>query len=164
MQDPFIISSLILAIAFLFLLIINHKFKSKVIKISFLVLSLIFLILIATFDNKYILEFLKLMITYLWYPNYLMFTSTVFLSILILIKTLLTKKIFLIKNIFNYLFFVCCFACYIIHTRLDIKLDLYSSLYSTPALITRRIVSIFFLIWLILTIIFKLMKRGQNAK
>ena len=160
-KDPFIISSIILAISFVFILICNHKLKSKVINISFLILSILFLILIVIFDNNYIYELLKSIITYIWYPNYLLFVSTIFISIIILIYTIFKKKISFLEKIFNYILFGINFSTYIIFLRLDINLDLYSSLYSTPSLVLLRIVSITFIIWVLIILVLKLINKRK---
>ena len=76
MKDPFMISSIILALAFFFILLYNNTLKNKIVNIMFLSLSLIYLILIIIFDNNYIYELLKALITYIWYPNYLLFVTT----------------------------------------------------------------------------------------
>ena len=104
MKDPFMISSIILALAFFFILLYNNTLKNKIVNIMFLSLSLIYLILIIIFDNNYIYELLKALITYIWYPNYLLFVTTILFSIFIFIFTLL-KKINLKQKILNYLLF-----------------------------------------------------------
>ena len=91
MQDPFIISSIILAISFFIILMINTKVKSKIIKYLFLMICLIFIILITIFDNAYVYELLNKLIIYIWYPNYLIFVTTILLSNSILIYTILNK-------------------------------------------------------------------------
>lgn len=164
MFDPFIISSIILAICFVFILISNHILESKIIKYAFLILSLIFLTLILIFDNNYIYSLLKSIITYLYYPNYLLFVTTILISIIILIYTLIKKKIMFKQKVINYLFFGLCFSLYIIFLRLDININLYSNLYKSPSIIITRITTISFLIWLITTIIFKLIKRSYYEK
>lgn len=160
-NDPFIISSIILSFSFILILIFNNKIKSKIIKYSFLILSIIFLILITFFDNKYIYDLLKLIITFIWYPNYLIFVLIIIISIINLIYTLI-KKISLKRQIFNYLLFGICFSIYISYLRLDINTSLYSSIYSDNSLILLRIVSITFIIWIIITIIFKLIDRSNK--
>lgn len=160
-KDPFIISSIILAISFVFILICNHKLKSKIIKVSFLFLSILFLILITIFDNNYIYELLKVVIIYLWYPNYLMFVTTIFISIIILIYSLVRKKISFKRKILNYILFGISFASYITFLRLDIDTSLYTSLYSNSSLILLRIVTISSTIWIFITIIFKLIEKRK---
>ena len=162
MNDPFIISSIILAIAFLFILICNYKLKSKIIKFSFLILSIIFLILIFIFDNSFIYEFLKSLITYIWYPSYVLFVVTIIFSIIILIWTLLYNKLLIINKTINYLFFCICFCCYIIFLRLNIDPLLYNSLYSSKSLIIMRTVSISFIVCIFVNIVFKLRGRYEN--
>lgn len=163
-KDPFIISSIILAFSFLFLLICNHKLKSKVIKFSFLILCLLILILIMIFDNKYIYELLKIIISYFWYPNYLMFTTTIFFNIIVLVYTLFKNNLSLFQKIINYFLFAISFFSYICFNRLEIDTSLYTSLYSNSSLIILRIVSISFSVWLVLTILFNLLNRGKHEK
>lgn len=164
MKDPFIISSIILAISFFVILIINTKIKSKTIKYSFLILSLIFLVLITIFDNNYVYLLLKNLITYIWYPNYLIFVSTIILSNIILIYTCLNNKLSNKRKILNFLIFSISFTSYIIFSRLNIDINSYSSLYQTNSLIVLRIESISFITWFILTIIFKVIDRSFHEK
>ena len=163
MNDPFIISSIILSLTFLFLLIFNNFYKKKALKILFFSLSIIYLTVIFFFDYKFIYELLKVFITYIWYPNYLLFVLNVILSIIILIYTLFKEKNYLIK-IINYCIFSLNTACYIIFQRLNINLDSYVSLYSDNSITILRISSFSIVIWLVLAIIFRLLKRGKNEK
>ena len=86
-MDPFIISSIILSVSFFITLIFNYKLKNNIIKYSFLGYSFIFLLLVFLSDNNFIYQFLKQVITYVWYPSYLLFVITVIINILIFIFT-----------------------------------------------------------------------------
>lgn len=163
MKDPFMISSIILALAFFFILLYNNTLKNKIVNIMFLSLSLIYLILIIIFDNNYIYELLKALITYIWYPNYLLFVTTVLFSIFIFIFTLL-KKINLKQKIINYSLFCLNFSYYIIFLRLNIDLKSYTSYYSSNSLLVLRISSITVIIWIILSLILHIIERGNNEK
>lgn len=163
MKDPFMISSIILALAFFFILLYNNTLKNKIVNIMFLSLSLIYLILIIIFDNNYIYELLKALITYIWYPNYLLFVTTILFSIFIFIFTLL-KKINLKQKILNYLLFCLNFSYYIIFLRLNIDLKSYTSYYSSNSLLVLRISSITVIIWIILSLILHIIERGNNEK
>lgn len=163
MKDPFMISSIILALAFFFILLYNNTLKNKIVNIMFLSLSLIYLILIIIFDNNYIYELLKALITYIWYPNYLLFVTTVLFSIFIFIFTLL-KKINLKQKILNYSLFCLNFSYYIIFLRLNIDLKSYTSYYSSNSLLVLRISSITVIIWIILSLILHIIERGNNEK
>ena len=163
MKDPFMISSIILALAFFFILLYNNTLKNKIVNIMFLSLSLIYLILIIIFDNNYIYELLKALITYIWYPNYLLFVTTILFSIFIFIFTLL-KKINLKQKILNYSLFCLNFSYYIIFLRLNIDLKSYTSYYSSNSLLVLRISSITVIIWIILSLILHIIKRGNNEK
>lgn len=164
LKDPFIISSIILAISFVFILIYNHKLKSKVLKVSFLILCLVFLILIIIFDNKFVYEFLRNFIRCFWYPNYFIFTTIVLFSICNLIYTILKKKMIFNIKLINYILFGISFSSYLSYSRLDIDTNSYTSLYSSSSLFVLRVLSISFLIWIILIIIFKFIKRGKYEK
>ena len=164
MKDLFIISSLLLAISFFIILIINTKVKSKTIKYLFLILSLIFLVLITIFDNHYVYLLLKSLITYIWYPNYLIFVSSILISNIILIYTCLNNKLSIKRKIINYLIFSISYTSYIIFSRLNIDINSYSSLYQNNSLTILRIETISFLTWFILTIIFKLIDRSSYEK
>ena len=155
-KDPFVISSIILAFSFFFILICNLKLKNKWIRITFLILSIAYLVSIFVFDNNFITDLLTSLITYIWYPNYLIFVTIVIISIIILLITLFKKKMKLKYKIINYLLFCFMFAIYIIYLRQGIDTSLYSELYSKISLIILRTASIFFLGWLIITIIFKI--------
>ena len=158
-MDPFIISSIILAIAFLTILLFNFKLKSKVIKYSFLIYFSLFLLLIILYDNNFVYEFLKQMITYLWYPNYLLFVITVICDIIIIIYTLFKEKLNNVSKIINYINLLIAFACYIIFLRLNIDPNIYSEYYKSTPLMLVRITTISFLISLIINIIIKI--RGK---
>ena len=163
MKDPFMISSIILALAFFFILLYNNTLKNKIVNIMFLSLSLIYLILIIIFDNNYFYKLLKALITYIWYPNYLLFVTTVLFSIFIFIFTLL-KKINLKQKILNYSLFCLNFSYYIIFLRLNIDLKSYTSYYSSNSLLVLRISSITVIIWIILSLILHIIERGNNEK
>ena len=163
MKDPFMISSIILSLAFFFILLYNNTLKNKIVNIMFLSLSLIYLILIIIFDNNYIYELLKALITYIWYPNYLLFVTTILFSIFIFIFTLL-KKINLKQKILNYSLFCLNFSYYIIFLRLNIDLKSYTSYYSSNSLLVLRISSITVIIWIILSLILHIIERGNNEK
>ena len=162
MLNYLMICSIIMAICLLIILLTNLIYKKKSIKNIFLVFCLIFLILILTLDTNFVYEFLKSIITYLWYPNYLIFVIIILTSIIILGLSLFKKENLLLKNILNYLLFTICFACYLIFLSLDIDTSLYSSLYQTNSLIVMRIVTISFVIWLLLSIYIRM--RGSNEK
>ncbi len=164
-KDPFIISSIILAITFLFILICNKKLQSKLIKYSFVVLAFIFLILILIFDSSYAYEFLKAIVSYVWYPNYLLFVSTIIIVIGILLYTLFNEKMAFYKKIINYCLFTLTFSCYVIFQRLGIDVTKYTSLYSTKSLVVMRIVTITFTIWVLFKVITIIInRRKKNEK
>ena len=116
--------------------------------------------MIILLDSNFIYEFLKAIITYLWYPNYLIFVILIITSIIIQVLNNLKKDNNKLKNILSNLLFSICFSCYIIFLNLDIDPTLYSSLYQTNSLILMRIVSISFIIYFIFILILKM--RGKN--
>ena len=160
MKESIYFISILIAISFSIILIFNSKFSNKIIKYSFLFFSLIFLILIFILDSNFIYEFLKAIITYLWYPNYLIFVISIIFSIILFIVNILKKEKMLIKNILTYLMFSICLACYIIFLSLDIDVSLYSDLYQSNSLVLMRTVSISFIIYIISLFILRL--RGKN--
>jgi len=158
-----ILSSIILGLALFLILFFNsYAFKNKKIKYLYILFSLVFLLLIIILDNSFIYEFLKTVIKYLWYPNYLLFVISVLCSIILLLYTLLKKEMFLINRVINYLLFCISYSCYLIFISFDIDPLLYSSLYQDKSLIVMRIETITFLITLIINIILKI--RGSNEK
>ena len=161
-MDPFILSSIFISIAFFVILLFNIKMKSKIIKYSFLILTLVFLITIGVLDTNFVYNSLEAIITYLWYPNYLLFVLNILFSIIILLYTLLNDKMLIIKKIASYIFFCISFSCYITFLRLDIDPTLYSSLYKSSSLTVMRIVSVSAFLWLIINIVLKI--RGKNEK
>ena len=162
--DIVVIISIILAISFLMILLYNTKLNNKLIKIVFLVLAISFLISILVFDTNYVYDLLRSIITYFWFPNYLVFITTILISIIIFIFTLLKKKINFEDKVKNYLLFSICFSIYIIYLRQEIDTTLYEALYSNTSLILMRIVTITFTIYLIVTIIFRIKGRVKNEK
>ena len=155
MKDPLILSSIIMSICFLVILLYNIKLKNKIINYSFLIIGLVNIILIIIIDSNFIYDFLKAIITYLWYPNYLIFVIVILINLVLLIISLLNNKMNIINKIINYLLFIISFFCYISFIRLDIDIDLYSSLYQNNSLTIMRIVTISFLIGSLVKVLIK---------
>ena len=158
---PFIMF-ILLIISFLVILIMNNKKNSKVVKYSFIIYGVIYLFLIVLLDNSYIYEFLKALITYIWYPTYLLFVVTVIISIVLFIYSILSKKIDILSKIVNYIFFLCSFVCY--NTFLSLKIDplIYDELYSSNSLLLMRINNIVFIVTIILNIILRMRGKYDN--
>ena len=165
-MNPFIISSIILSIAYIVILIINIKLNNKKINNLFLVYSIVYLLLILLFDHNFIYQFFKELISYIWFPNYLSYVITNIIIIIIFIFTLIKKKKnnynFKFNRIISYILFVISFVCYNIYQSLGIDSSIYSEYYSNNSMILVRITSISFIIWLICTIILKI--RGKYEK
>ena len=159
MKDPLIISSIIMAFAFLLISIINFKVKSKFIDLSFLIFNTIYIILIIIFDNNFIYEFLKSMITYIWYPNYLLFIITILISIIIFSVAIINKKMLFFNKLISYVLFCILICCYLIFIRLDIDPNLYSSLYQTKSLVIMRIANISLISWLLIKLIYTRIRK-----
>ena len=159
--EPIMIIGLLLFISFLVILLLNIKLKNKVLNTLFFLFSSLFLILIIIIDNSFVYTFLKSIITYLWYPDYLLFSSTVILSILVFIYTYFQKKIINLKKIFNYTLFCIEFLCYFLFQTMDIDVKLYSSLYQIKSLSIMRIGTITFYLWIIINIILKIKERRE---
>lgn len=165
MQDIYFLFTSIIIGLFLFLILItNLKMKNKVIKILFLLFSILFSIIILIIDNKFILELLKFLIQNVWYPNYLVFVSIVLISIIILIYTLLSKKISLKEKIKNYTLITINYSLYIIFNNSNIDINSYTSLYSSKSLLILRIATISFLIWVIITLVFKFLNKLKRSR
>ena len=161
-KDPFVTSSIILALCFFFVLVCNQRLKSKWIKIVFLILSICYLTLILVFDTNFVYDLLRSLITYVWYPNYLIFVTIIILSIIILLITLFNKKMKLKYRLSNYFIFSLLFALYIIYQRQGIDTSLYNELYSNTSLILLRIGTISFAVWFILTLLFKIGDKHEK--
>ena len=161
-MNPFIISSIILSIAFLIILLTNFKVKSKIIKYAFIIYSFIFLFLIILYDNNFIYDFLKQIITYIWYPSYLLFVVTIICNICITIYTLYKEKINMISKVINYINFIVSLLCYNIFLVLKIDPSLYSEYYQTNSLLLVRITTISFLGGLIFNIIIKIIANNKK--
>ena len=155
-KDLVVIMSIILSISFLIILLYNDKLKNKLIKVIFMVLAISFMISILILDIDYVYDLLRTLITYFWYPNYLIFVTTILISVIIFLITLLKKKLKLKIKIKNYLLFAISFSSYIIYLRQGIDITMYEALYSNISLILMRIETISFTIWLITTIIFRI--------
>lgn len=161
-MSPFIYSSILLAICFFILLLFNYKLKKKSINYLFLIFSLVYLIIIILLDDEFVYQFLRSVITYIWYPNYLIFVIVILFSIIILMITILNNQKNRLLSIISYLLFSICLSCYIIFISLDIDPTLYSSIYQENSLILMRTVTISLLIWILIQIYVKV--RGKNEK
>ena len=162
MFNPVSIISIIISVSLFIILFFNNSFKSKIIRYSFIIYLIIFLLLIILFDNLFIYDFLKSVITYILYPDYLLFVITILFSIIILLLTLFNNKIKIINKILNYIIFVIAFSCYNIFISFDIDTTIYSELYQNKSLITMRVMTISMLLWIIINIILKI--RGKYEK
>ena len=162
MLNPYIISNIIVSIVFLILLIFNYTFENKIIKNIFLIYSCVYLILILFFDHNFIYEFFRAVITYLWYPNYLIFVMTTLITLGILIYTLVKKYMKKINTIINYILVIITFICYNMFNTLDIDPLIASELYDTIPLVIMRVASISFIVWLIVTIGLKMRRKYEK--
>ena len=162
MINPYIICNIIISIVFLILLIFNYTFENKIIKTIFTIYSTIFLILILFFDNEFIYQFLKSIITYIWYPNYLIFVVTVIITLIIFIYTINKKYMKKSNTIINYILAIITFICYNMFNTLGINTSLYSELYKTVPLTIMRVTTISFIIWLIVTFVLKIRRSHEG--
>ena len=162
MINPYIICNIIVSISFLILLIFNYTFENKIIKNIFVGYSVIFLILILFFDENYIYELFKFLVTYLWYPNYLLFVMTVVITLIILIYTLIKKYLKKNNTIINYILVTISFICYNMFNILNINSDINSELYSVIPLTIMRVTTISFAIWIIITVILKVWRKYEK--
>lgn len=162
MKEPFTIISIILAICFFVILLFNDKIKKKIFKYIFLFFGLIYFIFVIFLDSNFIYEFLKAIITYLWYPNYLIFVIVILFSIIVLMISLLKKEKNKLINLITYLLFSICFACYLIFLNYDIDINSYSSLYQFKTLLLMRIVTISFMVWILINVFIRM--RGKYER
>ena len=153
---------ILLLISFLVIFIMNNKQNNKIIKYMFLVYGIIYLLLIVLLDNNYIYEFLKALITFVWYPSYLLFVITIISSIILFIYSLLNKKINIISKYINYAFFLISFVCYNTFLSLDIDPSIYSELYTSKSLLLMRIGNILFIAVLLANIVLKVRGKYDN--
>ena len=161
-MNPFIISSVILSISFLIILIINIKLNNKIIKYLFIIFSVIYLILILLFDNNFVYQFLKKIVSYVWFPDYLSFVLTNLFIIVVFLVTIFKKNIKKINKIINYILFIISFVCYNIYQSLGIDSSIYTEYYGTNSLILVRIISISLILWVIINIALSI--RGKYEK
>ncbi len=161
-KDLVVIISIILSISFIIILLYNNRLKNKLLNIIFMLLAISFMISILVLDNSYVYDLLRSFITYFWYPNYLIFVTTILISVIIFLITLLKKKVKLKNKIKNYLLFAISFSVYIIYLRQEIDTTLYQALYSNNSLILMRIETITFTVWVLATIIFRILDRGKK--
>ena len=153
MENGIIIGIIILALSLFIILLTNYKLKNKIITTLFFVYSLLFLILILFFDNNFVIVFLRNLITYIWYPNYLVFVVITIFTIINLI----------FNAIADYLLFIIAFTSYLIFQTLNIDITSVSNLYSNSSLILLRTTTISFVTWIIINIILKIV-GDKNEK
>ena len=153
---------LIITIIFSFILIFNEYKNIKAIKYSFLIYSIMFLLLIFIFDSNFIYIFFKSIISITVYPNYLTFIIIVLISIFVFILSLLQKNKSKIFKISSYILFSVSFLCYNMLNSLNIDFNLYQDYYEGLGVVIARVEVYTFIVWILINVIMLIIKRGKN--
>jgi len=143
------IISFIIYLILLFILVVNMHRKNKIIKYGFLILFIISIIILVITNDMIVDTFLKLFITYVYYPSFSSYMITLFLTLCILVYSIFNDHINEKIRIVNYVFASLMIISYIIFMLLDIDVNMYSSLYLNSSLICLRYVTRTFIIWLL---------------
>ena len=104
------IELMLICILIFIILILNTVYDNKLYKIIFSVLLTYSFIVIVLSGNKYFLyclrELLKNLVKVLIFPSTVMYFTSIMLVLLLLLYSILTRKLTKFKKIFNYSFFI----------------------------------------------------------
>ena len=161
----------IFSILLFLILFLNIKQNRKIVKVSFLVLSILLFLLLIIFNKYYFInvvdEILKCIINFIYFPPIYVYLLMVLISFIIIIFTVFSKNISKSERIVNYAFFsliLLDFTLFLYNIRVD-NINIYSnvSIYSSDLLLSiLQISNILFIIWLFIILMFKLYKYLKN--
>ena len=147
---PFVI---IEYLVLLFFLIINIRKSNKLFKYCFIAFLFITLFALDAYDNTMLDSIIGFIIRYIYYPTYFSYTLTFALSIIMLIITVFSNKIYDKVKIINFIFGSLIILSYIIFLLLKIDTNSYKVLYSGNSLICLRYMTRTFTLWTLVLLI-----------
>lgn len=142
---PFVIIEYLIL---LFFLILNIKKTNKVFKYCFIAFLFITLFALDAYDNTMIDSIIGSFIRYIYYPTYFSYTFTFALSIIILIITVFSNKIYDKVKIINFTLGSLLILSYIIFLLLKVDINSYKALYEGNSLICLRYMTRTFTLWM----------------
>lgn len=149
-----IISLVIYSILVVILSINLHK-KNIFIKNTAVVLFSLLGVTFLIYNQGIINGCLEFFIRFIYFPTFNSYIMMIFLTICILVYSMLSDKISNKFKITNYIFSSLLFVTYIIFMSLNVNMSSYNSLYSNPSLFWLRASTRCFVIWIFVLLIIK---------
>lgn len=147
--------SIMVYFVLLIILVLNITDKSKIIKYSFVIFMVSFIVLLFLV-NEIIMDYIMSVIIRYWYfPTFSSILATVMISIFIFLFNILREDINDKERIINYIFASLILIAYVIFTIQNIDINSYNALYSDGSLLCLRYISRCFIVWIIIIIIIK---------
>jgi len=147
--------SIVTYFVLLIILVLNMEDKSKIIKNSFLLLMVSFVVALF-FVNELIMDYIiSVIIRYFYYPTFTSIIITLILTMIIFINNIFDDDFKDKRRIINYIFASFIFISYIIFMSLDIDINSANSLYQGDSLLCLRYISRTFVLWMIVNVLIK---------
>ena len=142
----------------LLILVLNITDKSKIIKYSFVIFMISFIVLIFLV-NEIIMDYImSVIIRYWYYPTFSSILATVMISIFVFMFNILREDKEDKERIINYIFASLILIAFIVFTIQNVDINSYNALYSDNSLLYLKYISRCFVLWMIVTIIIKYFK------
>lgn len=141
----FVVYSLLVLI-----LIINIKRKSAIIKFSFGIMFLLLMGLFIYYNQDMLDHIIRFLVRYIYFPSFTSYLITLFLTLIILISSVLSEKFNKKIRVVNYICSSLLIVGYIIFMILNIDISLYSQLYSGASLMCLKYSTRGFIVWMII--------------
>ncbi len=163
-----------LALLFCLFLILNIRYKNKVVNSAISFLFLIFLLVLILTNGTYAVycidSLVKLVLNYIYFPSPVVYFFILLFVIVSMIVTIVSKNIPVFKKVINYVtfsllyFFFFSFLGVVIINKLDLT-DLVSLYTNNVVLSLVQISNLIFVIWLVFTAfcrLYKFFKRNYD--
>lgn len=158
------IGSFIIYGILILILVINENKQNKIIKYSFLGLFFIASVIFLYFNQEIIDQVLRMLIRYIYFPSFNSYLITIFLTLCVLLYSILSEKMSKIIKIVNYIFSCLLIVTYVIFMMLKVDVSSYNSLYSSISLICIRYSARAFIVWLTVVLSIKYFRSFINER
>lgn len=147
------------------ILVLNITDKSKIIKYSFVIFMLSFIVLIFLVNDIIMDYIMSVVIRYWYFPTFSSIIATVMISICIFLFNILREDKSDKERIINYIFASLILIAYVIFTIQNIDINSYNALYSEKSLLCLKYISRCFTTWMVVIVVikyFKFFTKGRD--